>query len=304
MSYCNYCGTPLKTGAKFCNHCGQKIEAPVVDEAVARLRTENPRSELKPTDGNKFEMKNTQRRIMNLWVFLLFVFIFLIFLPGIIGLDGFDGGFALGFVSFFMVIMSVIIIFIYRSRAKQLDSILSGEGRIAVWFYHPDEWTRFVEGDFAEDKKVKRTIFYIISGISVVIGILLTIRYQDILIAEIVLGLIAFVAVIAFVAPYFRLKKLRKSKPQALISEKGVIVGRMFHLWVKLGASLDAVCWNDENPGTRMIEFTYSMPTRNGRDQQIARVPVPEGMAAEAQQVFEYFSRITGSGENHNGPGA
>lgn len=301
MNYCSYCGNPLKSGAKFCNYCGQKIEAQAVDGAVAGPHSENSRQGLNLTEGNKFEMKNSQRRIMNLWVFLLFVFVFLIFLPGIIGLDGFDGGFALGFVSFFMVIMSVIIIFIYRSRARQLDSILSGEGQIAVWFYQPDEWTRFVEGDFAEDKKVKKAIFYIISGVSVVVGILLTIRFQDILIAEIILGLIAFVAVIAFVAPYFRLKKLRKSKAQALIADKGVIVGRMFHLWVKLGASLDGVRWNDDNPGTRMIEFTYSMPTRNGRDQQIARVPVPEGKDAEARQVFDYFAKITGSGEYQEG---
>lgn len=293
MKYCSYCGSSLKNGAKFCTQCGQKNESGFTT-GFPLNNTHNVQS---PLSGEKFEMKNSQRRIMKQWIFLMFIFIFLIFLPGIIGLDGFDGGFALIFVSFFMVIMSVIIIFIYRSRAKQLDSILSGEGQIAVWYYKSDEWLRFIEGDFAEDKKVKRTIFYLISGISVVVGILLTIRFQDILIAEIILGLIAFIAIIAFVAPYFRLKKLRKSKPQAMISEKGVIVGRMFHLWVKLGASLDGVNWNDENPGTVMIEFTYSMPTRNGRDQQIARVPVPEGKTDEAKRVFDYFASKTGTFE-------
>lgn len=293
MKYCSYCGSPLKNGARFCTHCGQKNESGI----TTGMSSDNSKNEQSASPGTRFEMKNSQRRIMKQWIFFLFGFIFLIFLPGIIGLDGFDGGFALIFVSFFMVIMSVIIIFIYRSRANQLDSILSGVGQIAVWYYKPDEWNRFIEGDFAEDKKVKRTIFYLISGISVVVGILLTIRFQDILIAEIILGLIAFIAIIAFVAPYFRLKKLRKSKPQAMISEKGIIVGRMFHLWVKLGASLDGVNWNDENPGTVMIEFSYSMPTRNGRDQQIARVPVPEGKTDEAKRVFDYFASKTGTFE-------
>ena len=157
MKYCSNCGSSLKNGARFCTHCGQKNESDISTGSSSVMPSHGITFDQKASPAQRFEMKNTQRRIMKQWIFLLFVFIFLIFLPGIIGLDGFDGGFALIFVSFFMVIMSVIIIFIYRSRAKQLDSILSGEGKIAVWYYQPNEWYRFIEGDFAEDKKVKRT---------------------------------------------------------------------------------------------------------------------------------------------------
>jgi hypothetical protein len=243
--------------------------------------------------NNSFDdlpVKNSQWPIVRLWIFLLLTFIFFIFLPSLIGLDGMDGGFAIGLVSFFMVIVSLVVIVIYRSRAKQVDCILAGEGRIAVWNYQPDEWMRFVERDFAEQKMLNRSIFYLIAGISIVVGILLTIVYQDILMAEIILGLIAFLAVIAFITPYFRLKKLRKSNQLVIISEKGAVIGKMFHLWENSGASLDEVSWNDQNPGTVMIEFTYSVPSRNGRDQQVARVPVPEGKNEEARQVFEHFA--------------
>jgi len=247
----------------------------------------------KPTNSfDDLPVKNSQWQIVRLWVILLLTFVFLIFLPSLIGLDGMDGGFAIGFVSFFMGIVSLVVIFIYTSRARQLDSILSGEGRLAVWHYQPDEWKRFVERDFAEQKIVNRSIFYLIAGISIVVGILLTIVYQDILMAEIILGLIAFLAIIAFITPYFRLNKLRKSTQLVIISEKGAVIGKMVHLWEKLGASLDKVSWNDQNPGTVMIEFTYSMPSRNGRDQQVARVPVPEGKKAEARQVFDHFAEI------------
>jgi len=35
--------------------------------------------------------------------------------------------------------------------------------------------------------------------------------------------------------------KMKNSQRQVLIAEKGVIVGNIFHLWAKLGASLDEV---------------------------------------------------------------
>jgi hypothetical protein len=114
----------------------------------------------KPTNSSDdLPVKNSQWRIVRLWVFLLLTFIFLIFLPSLIGLDGMDGGYAIGFISFFMGLVSLVVIFIYTSRAKQVDCILAGEGRLAVWIYQPDEWMRFVERDFAEQKMLNRSIF-------------------------------------------------------------------------------------------------------------------------------------------------
>jgi membrane protein YdbS with pleckstrin-like domain len=237
----------------------------------------------------EFNMKNSQRRIVNLWLFLMAVFMFCIFLPSIIGLDGFDGGFAMSFTAGFMVIMSLVVIFIYRSRAKQLDKILKGEGRIAVWRYSQDEWVRFIAADFEDEKKSKKLLFIIVAVIAVVVGILLMISLKDPLALLIALGIIPIVAIPAFLAPRARFNKLKNSEPKALISEKGVIVGRMFHLWVSLGASLDEVILSkDENP--EMIEFTYSMPTRNGRDVQVARLPVPKGKHYDAEKIIAHFN--------------
>jgi hypothetical protein len=234
-------------------------------------------------------MKNSQRRIVNLWLILMAVFLFCMFLPSIIGLDGFDGGFALSFAAGFMVIMSIIVIMIYRSRAKQLDNILAGEGRIAVWKYTPAEWVSFITIDFEEEKKTKKFLFYLVSAISVIVGIILLIVVQDPLILLISLGVIPLVAVPAFLAPRMRYKKLQNSESKALISEKGVIVGKMFHLWVKLGARLDQVVLvTDEQPP--ILEFHYSIPTRNGRQESVARVPVPSGKTEEAIKIGEYFS--------------
>lgn len=293
MSFCPHCGSQLKPGARFCVSCGENINTVQPDDPSQRTSgNSKPFLMVSPplqAVNLPFTMKNSQQRIVNLWIILMLVFIFLIFLPSIIGLDGMDGGFALGFVSFFMVIMSIVVIFIYRSRAKQLDNILAGEGRIAVWKYAPDEWERFTRIDFEEEKKAKKFLFTLVSVICVVVGIILWIAIEDILIMFISLGIIPVVAVPAFLAPRMRFKKLKNSEGKALISENGVIVGKMFHLWVKLGARLDQVVLvTDEQPP--ILEFHYSMPTRTGRQEEVARVPVPGNKMEEAARIVEHFS--------------
>jgi hypothetical protein len=291
MNFCTTCGNPLKPDARFCGSCGTPVPPQQVFTSVLKMMKTSVKEGFEKNEfsNDTFTMKNSQRRIVNLWIILLFVFIFLIFLPSIIGLDGMDGGFAISFISVFLVISSVIVILIYRSRAKQLDSILAGEGRIAVWKYSPEEWERFTAIDFEEEKKAKNFLFKLVSVICVIVGIILWIVIQDVLIMFISLCIIPVVAIPAFLAPRMRYKKLKNSEGKALISEKGVIVGKMFHLWIKLGARLDQVVLvTDEQPP--ILEFHYSMPTRNGRQEEVARVPVPYGKREEAEQIGNYFS--------------
>lgn len=291
MKFCPQCGNQLKPETRFCGSCGAPIQTQqentslfnTMKTVVTEGREQNQFS------TSEFTMKNSQRRIVNLWWILLVVFLFLVFLPSIIGLDGFDGGFAISFISGFLVIMSLIVILIYRSRANQLDKILSGVGRIAVWKYMPEEWNRFVTIDFEEEKKTKKFLFILISVISIVIGIILWIALEDILVFFISLGIIPLVAIPAYLAPRMRYNKLRHSEGKALIANNGVIIGKMFHLWVKLGARLDQVVLiTDENPP--ILEFHYSMPTRTGRQEEVARLPVPSGKMAEAERIGTYFA--------------
>lgn len=238
---------------------------------------------------HEFTVVNSQRRIEYLWLFLMVLFLFCIFLPTLIGLDGFDGGFAISFVSGFMVLVSMVVILVYHSRANQLDRILSGEGRIAVWNYSPEEWMRFVEKDFEEEKRLKRTLFWLVAAIAVLVGLILAWAKLDLIFIPIVLGIVAVVAIPAFLAPRFRYRKLRHSPSRVLIAENGVMVGKVFHLWVKLGASLDKVTLDDQSVPP-LIEFAYSMPSRHGRQEGVARVPVPYGKMEEAARLVSQFN--------------
>lgn len=232
---------------------------------------------------------NTQRRIVHRWYFMGLFFLVLMFLPSVIGLDGMNGGFALSFVAGFMVICSVVVIVMYRSRARQLDKILAGEGRLALWRYAPEEWMRFVAKDFESEKKLKGMLFKLIAGVSVVIGILLTANSRDFLFIPIILGIIVLVAIPAIWAPRYRFNKLRHSDAEVLISENGVIIGRMFHLWKSPATRLDTVTL-DPDAREPQLTFIYSALTRTGWQEEVARVPVPYGMLDEAIRIKEHFA--------------
>jgi hypothetical protein len=289
MNFCPKCGNQLRPDASFCDNCGEQISLQA-SATPTQYNSEGNQSPPRFISGSgDFRMPNTQRRIVNLWYIISLVFLGCVFLPSIIGLNGMEGGFAVSFLSGFMVILGIIVIFIYQARARQLDKILKGEGRIAMWKYSPEEWVRYSNADFEAEKKMKRNLFFLVAGIAVVVGIILTAVVQDALVMLIIAGIISLVAVPAIWAPRYRLKKLQHSEAHVLIAEKGVIVGKLFHLWVQMGASLDKIELNMETD-PKLIEFTYSMPDRTGRSEQVARVPVPYGKMDEAMSIVAYFN--------------
>ncbi|MCX6251256.1 MAG: hypothetical protein NTX61_10955 [Bacteroidetes bacterium] len=232
---------------------------------------------------------NTQRQIVNQWYIVTLVFLMSVFLPSILGINGMDGGYGISFLAGFMVMVGLIVIVVYRARAKQMDKILKGEGRIAEWHYTPEEWMRFVAADYLDEKKAKKNLYVMLVVIGLIVGIVMTVVLQSPVILIGVAGIFAITAIPAFLVPRMRFRKLRHSEAEALIAENGVIVGKMFHLWVKLGASLNKVSINSkEHPN--IIEFAYSMPTRNGIQEEVARVPVPEGKMDEALRIVEHFN--------------
>jgi hypothetical protein len=236
-----------------------------------------------------FTMPNTQRRIVYLWLIITMVFFTAIFIPSMIGLDGMDGGFAVSFIAGFMVIVGLIVIIFYLQRANQMDKILAGEGKIVLWRYSREEWNRFVRADFEDEKKIKNSLFRVIVVVSLIVCIFLMILLRDPLIILIVAGIVLLVAIPAYWAPRYRYRKLQHSEAVALIAEHGVIVGQMFHLWVKQGASLDSVSINTkEDPN--LLEFAYSMPARHGRQQTVARVPIPSGQLDAAIQIYNHLT--------------
>ncbi len=231
-----------------------------------------------------------QRRIARAWVCVALFSLAGIFLPSVFNIKGMEGGYAIRFVSAFMFVVSAIVVVVYSGRAKHFDLLLKPENQLAHWYYSSEEWFRFTQLDFAEEAAAKRKLFYYVAAITIVTGIFMFLAIGSFLFIPITAGIILLVAFPAILVPLLRYRKLKKSGASVIISANGIIIGNVFHLWSQMNARLEDV-EIDNNSLPALIKFNYSYPSRNGRQEETARVPVPAGMETEALEIVRYFSR-------------
>jgi len=235
-------------------------------------------------------IQNTQRRILNIWYLITLAILVCVFLPSLFGVFHVSDPVSIPITAGFLTLMGLFLIFIYRSRAHQLDKILSGEGRLATWHYSPDDWMRFAEADYAGEKKIKKSRSVPMVALMVAIAVSLVVVLRQPVIIPMVAGSIAIVSIPLFLVPWLRFRKLQRSEAEVVIAETGVIIGKMVHLWGRWRTHVERVSINTSN-NPNCIEFVYSIPTRYGRRKVVARVPVPKGKNEDAVRIVKHFER-------------
>jgi hypothetical protein len=103
-------------------------------------------------------LQHPQRRSALIWSGVVLVGIILIFLPGIIGLEGNDGGYALSFLGGFMALIGIIAALIYFKLARTIDNIIKKENVLAHWNYTSDEWQKYTETERKESGSYRANI--------------------------------------------------------------------------------------------------------------------------------------------------
>ena len=224
------------------------------------------------------------------WAIITLMSIFGIFAPGVFGIDGMSGGYAISFVCIFLAIIGIIVIIIYSGRAQLLNRILSGENILAHWKYSPEEWRKYTEKEYKEEKELKKGLFYVISGIAVLVGIIffLVDHKGGIWVLLTMLGLVAIIAFTAWFTSWYNYQQNKKYLGETYITEDAVYINRQLHTWRGLGASLDSVNLT-EGKSQRLLRFIYSAPTRTGMQEYKVNVPVPAGREEEARKILKHF---------------
>jgi F0F1-type ATP synthase assembly protein I len=223
-------------------------------------------------------------------VVLIVVGIAMMVVPGLAGMDGMNGGYALGFAGMFLIIVGLIVAAVYWRRAATARHILAGENQIVYWTYEPDEWRRYAEQEFALDVREKRGLYWLVVAIMVVIGLVFIIADPEagIWVAAVLAGVAVLLAFFAFVMPRLAHRRRLRVPGEAIIAAEGVYLAGSLHVWRQLGSQLTRVSIVGENPA--MIEFQIEAPTQTGTQVYPVRVPIPRGQEAMAQQVVAHFS--------------
>jgi hypothetical protein len=234
---------------------------------------------------------NPPLRTAIIWAVITVIAIFGIFAPSVLGIDGFDGGFAISAIAVLLAIIGIIVVIIYVGRALILQKILNGENILAHWTYTREEWQKYTEKQYKEEKQLKRGLFYVISGIALVLGIVFFLADHESGI-WVLLAMLALIAIIAFTAwftSFYNFRQNKKFHGQAYITEKAVYLNRQLHTWSGPGDNLESVQLK-KNTSQALLSFTYSVITRTGRQEQIVNVPVPKGKENEAEDLVKTFN--------------
>jgi len=240
---------------------------------------------------NQQVIKNKPRTVAIIFTLLIFCFIFLIFLPPIIGLEGMNGGFAVSLVSLFLAITSLIVAIIYFQLAQKFQRITSGDNLIAYWRYTGEEWLKFTVKEYKYEKNKNKMLLLLIGVIALIIFTVFAIVNPDTwrFMFMVFLGLMALLAIFAFLVPWLNYKARRKSSYELYLSKNGAYIGGSFHVWGLLGSKLEEAVFNEKE---MQIILDYSYPTRTGISNEKVHIPVPPSKIDDAREAVKKLEEI------------
>jgi hypothetical protein len=216
---------------------------------------------------------------------------FLVALPFLVGMDGMSGGFALSTGGLFVAICGTVVAVVYASRARALGRILLGKDLLAHWKVDPKTQRLAAEADYEEERKEKWTLFLVVAGITLVIGLVFLLLDREVgwIVFLVLLGVLAVIALVAWAGPRRRLRLSRRSTGDVYITPDGAYANGAFHTWTLLGARLEGARFEEGSPA--LLEVAYSAPVRFGRQGYVMRVPVPQGEEEAARRVVDELNR-------------
>jgi hypothetical protein len=230
---------------------------------------------------------NPPRLTALIWGGIMVIGLFVIFLPGIVGMDGFNGGFALSFLGTFIAMVGLIALVIYIRMAVILDRITTKENVLAYWKYTPEEWKQYTEQEHKDDTLGRRNLFFMVAIISLFVGIVfwLVVRDHPLVIICIVLGIIAITGITAWASGLANYRNNKRNLGEVYIALDGAYLNRQVHIWKGIGNKLEDIIYDEISQAQPRIIIDYSSPSRNGRDSYSARMPEPPGQEEQAQRI-------------------
>jgi hypothetical protein len=216
----------------------------------------------------------------------------MIFIPETVGIDGFDGGFAISFASLAIALTSAIVGVMYLGWAGKLDKILRGEGILAHWTYTPEHWAEYTKKEYEEEKSEKKGLFLIVTAFALFFGILFWALDPEAGFT-VFLMMIGLIGLVAFAWRFSAWNNFRLNRDDGLkevfITKDAVYMNKKLYTWRTVFTSFDDVT-QDDNQGLALLVFKYSTASRTGPQTYTTRVPIPPGQEEAAKYVMQQIN--------------
>jgi hypothetical protein len=233
--YCPNCGEKLNDDVKFCTNCGEKINN------IPKREIEKPKNSSfnSNTASSNFEkvnekiaVQNSESKIVKRSWYAAGFFL-LIIIIAFMDLDSFPVHPAFVMLSIFFLIMSIVIGFMFRSREKKLQTLITGENLIAKWTLTKEQKKSYVNYLFKHEAGKNLIILFSIGSIAIVVfGIfILFIDEGKLAMFFVLVGLIVFLSLVAFGMPFYYKIKNANGDGNILIGAKYAYINGYFHNW-------------------------------------------------------------------------
>ena len=237
--------------------------------------------------------KNSHKRYAIASFLVAAVFSVLIFIPETVGIDGFDGGFAISLVSLFVTVTGALAGLMFLGSASKLDLLLRGEGVLAHWVYNPDFWAEFTCKEYLQEKSEKKGLFLIVSAFALFFGFLFWILDSE-------AGFWVFIVMLGVTGLCFAAWQLSSYSNQrnntaggvkeVYISKEAIYLNNKFYTWKAPLTHFRSVT-QEINRGVPVLVFRYTVYSRTGPQTYTTRLPVPPGQEQTAQRVIEQVNK-------------
>ncbi|WP_456379185.1 zinc-ribbon domain-containing protein [Lutibacter sp.] len=233
MKHCTNCGSKLKINAKFCTNCGNKIQTSTKNNLQEKKQSNIAKEPKEFTnDFSKINSEISGKNNTNIVKYITGFFLLIVILA-FMDLDMLPIHPAIAFISFFIVLSTIIIGYMFKSREEKKQTLISGENLIAEWTLTSEQKENYANYLFEHEKNKNRFILYSISAIAIVIfGIfILVIDEGKLFMFLILIGLVLFLASFAYGMPFYYKKSNLKGDGKILIGAKYAYINGYFHNW-------------------------------------------------------------------------
>ena len=212
----------------------------------------------------------------------------MIFGPELVGMDGFEGGFAISFGGILVATLGVIVAGLYLKQTNILSGILRGEGLLVHWTFAPEMWKEYTRKEYAEEIADKKGLFVIVSAIALFLGFAFWFFDTEagFFVFLVMLGLVVLVGFTwRFSAWYYR-KQNERGVKEAYITRSGVYMNRRLYTWRLYSARLLSV--EIENiRALAVLKFNFTAFTIPSPQTYTVRVPIPHGQEETARTIVQ-----------------
>jgi hypothetical protein len=240
----------------------------------------------KGRNDNELHIKNPQRTVLRIWLFILVLFTLLLVKSFVsFDINSLDGMIIV--TSLMIIPTSLFFVWTTSKNIKNLDEAIDRGKMIAHWRYSEKEWVAYLDFERSYRKNLGTMIAALLTVFTVVIFVPFAIVVQEFFMIIVMLGLVGMYWFMGLILPRIMFQIRKRGVREVLLLEKGVMVGKQFHTWdFPLSKFKKATHVKEDY---EYLEVVYDFVDRTGPRTYAVNVPIPQDNMNEIGEIIGKF---------------